>query len=126
MTGFSPGEVILVAYPFDQRAGGRRRPALVVSPSSYNEQTGELVIAQITSRVKAPPRPGDYRIQDWKQANLPRPAMVRARLATIPAILVLRSLGSLSATDFQEAMDGLAGLLRPAATPAAVLPPQDA
>ena len=106
MTAFSQGEVILVAYPFEQRAGGRRRPALVVSSASYNQETGELVISQITSRVGAPPRPGDYHLQDWKQTNLPRPAMVRARLTTLPASLVLRSLGMLSVRRRLSRRDG--------------------
>ena len=125
MTAFSQGEVILVAYPFEQRAGGRRRPALVVSSASYNQETGELVICQITSRVGAPPRPGDYHVQDWQQANLPRPAMVRARLTTLPASLVLRSLGMLSDADFRGAMAGLTDVLRPPEPPAPVVPSQD-
>ena len=104
MTAYKPGDVILVAYPFEERAGGRRRPALVVSPVQYNDATGELVVAQITSRVTATPRPGDYRIQEWKDANLPRAAMVRSRLATLQSVLVLRRLGELTAPDLQAAM----------------------
>ena len=78
MTAYKPGDVILVAYPFEERDGGRRRPALVVSPAQYNDATGELVVAQITSRITATPRPGDYEIRDWKDANLPCAAMVRS------------------------------------------------
>jgi len=37
-----------------------------------------LVVAQITSRIAATPRPGDYQIRDWKDANLPSAAMVRS------------------------------------------------
>ena len=104
MTGYKPGDVVLVAYPFEERAGGRRRPALVVSPAQYNDATGELVVAQITSRMSAPPRPGDCRIQDWKDAKLPRAAMVRSRLATLQSVLVLRQLGQLTSRDLQAAM----------------------
>ena len=78
MTAYKPGDVILVAYPFEVPAGGRRRPALVVSPAQYNDATGELVVSQITSRITATPRPGDYQIRDWKDVNLPRAAMVRS------------------------------------------------
>ena len=104
MTSYKIGDIILVPYPFEERAGGRRRPALVVSPPEYNEATGELVVAQITSRLSAQPRPGDYEIQDWKQANLPSPAMVRSRLATLQSVLVLRQLGELTARDLQASM----------------------
>ena len=101
MTGYNQGDVILVAYPFGERAGGRKRPVLVISPNTYSRATGELIIAQITSRVSAPPRPGDYRIQDWQEAGLLRPALVRARLATLKASQVLRKLGELTEGDLK-------------------------
>ncbi len=106
-TVFNPGDVILLSYPFGEGAGVRKRPALVVSSSAFNQETGELVIAQITSRVSAPARPGDYAIADWRQARLPRPALVRARLATLARSLVLRRLGSLSEADYQGALAAL-------------------
>ena len=111
MTGYDQGDVILVPYPFGERAGGRKRPALVVSPSEYNQATGELIIAQITGRLSAPERQGDYAIGDWKEANLPHPAVVRSRLATLKTSLVLRRLGSLTEEDFQGAQAALSGVL---------------
>ncbi len=104
---FNPGDVILLSYPFGEGAGVRKRPALVVSSSVFNRETGELVIAQITSRVSAPARAGDYAIAEWREAKLPRPALVRARLATLARSLVLRRLGSLSAADYQGALAAL-------------------
>lgn len=106
-TVFNPGDVILISYPFGEGAGVRKRPALVVSSSAFNQETGELVIAQITSRVSAPARAGDYTIAEWREAKLPRPALVRARLATLAHSLVLRRLGSLSEADYQGALAAL-------------------
>jgi mRNA interferase MazF len=107
MTAYEPGDVLLVPYPFGERAGGRKRPVLVISSREHNEATGELVVAQITSRVSAQPRPGDYRIEAWRDARLPRPALVRARLATVETSLVLRKLGRLSEADQRGAMAAL-------------------
>jgi mRNA interferase MazF len=104
MTAYEPGEVILVPYPFGERAGGRKRPVLVISSAPYNQETGQLIVAQITGRVSAPPHPGDYRIEEWRQAHLPRPALVRARLATVEDSLVLRKLGRLSDGDLRAAL----------------------
>ncbi len=106
-TVFSPGDVILLSYPFGEGAGVRKRPALVISSSAFNRETGELVVAQITSRVSAPARAGDYAIAEWREAKLPRPALVRARLATLARSLVLRRLGSLSEADYQGALAAL-------------------
>ena len=107
MTGYKPGDVVLVPYPFGERAGGNKRPALVVSSAEYNEATNELLIAQITSRVSAAARAGDCLIEDWKQANLPRPALVRSRLATLKTCLVLRQLGELSSSDLKQIQKAL-------------------
>ena len=51
MTGFKQGDVILVPYPFGERAGGKKRPALVVSASEHNQATGELVWAASVGTV---------------------------------------------------------------------------
>jgi mRNA interferase MazF len=111
MTGYNQGDVILVAYPFGERAGGRRRPVLVISSNTYNSATGELIIAQVTSRVSAPARLGDYAIEGWKEANLPRPALVRARLATLKASLVLRRLGRLTEGDWRGVREALGAVI---------------
>ena len=107
MTDYNPGDVILVPYPFGERAGGRKRPALVISSIKHNQETGELLIAQVTSRVSSAPRLGDYHIEAWRDANLPRPALVRARLATIQSSLVLRKLGGLTESEFGAATSQL-------------------
>jgi len=107
MTGYKQGDVILVPYPFGERAGGKKRPALVVSSLDYNQATGELIIAQITSNASAAARPGDYRIDGWREANLPRAALVRCRLATLQSSLVLRRLGALTDPDLQAALKTL-------------------
>ena len=111
MTGYDQGDIILVPYPFGQRAGGRKRPALVVSPTDYNRATGELIIAQITGRMLEESRAGDYKIENWKEANLPHPAVVRSRLATLETSLVLRRLGKLTASDLQSAKAALSDVL---------------
>ena len=111
MTGYEAGDILLVPYPFGDSTGGRKRPALVLSPSEFNQATGELVIAQITSRASATAWPGDYRIEGWKEANLPRPALVRARLATLKTSQVLRRLGTLSEPEFQSARSAVSGAI---------------
>ena len=107
MIVYEPGDVVLVPYPFGERAGGRKRPGLVISPTEFNEATAEIVIAQITSRLSGEARPGDYTIEGWRDANLPRPAMIRCRLATLQNSLVLRRLGKLSEAEFSKVQDVL-------------------
>ena len=103
MTDFKEGDVVLVSYPFGEGAGVRKRPALVISRNNFNQQTEELIVAQITSRISSPNREGDYQIIDWREASLIKPAIVRLRVATLPTAMVLRRLGSLTEEDFRGA-----------------------
>ncbi len=103
MTDYEQGDVILVPFGFAGQPGGWKRPALVISSTQYNQETGELVIAQVTSRRSSPSRVGDYNIEAWRESNLPSPAVVRARLATIEASQVLSKLGRLPDAEFQAA-----------------------
>ena len=103
MPDYKEGDVVLVSYPFGEGAGVRKRPALVISRNNFNQQTEELIVAQITSRISSPNREGDYQIIDWRKASLIKPAIVRLRVATLPTAMVLRRLGSLTEEDFRGA-----------------------
>lgn len=66
MTPFSRGSVVLVPFPFTDLSAAKRRPALVVSSGEYNAATDDVIIAQITSKVNSPRRPGDHRLNLYK------------------------------------------------------------
>ena len=102
MTDYKQGDVILVSFNPENSKGensAKKRPALVLSSVAHNQATGELVIAQITSRVPSQPRSGDYQIAQWQAASLPGPALVRCRLATIRSSWVVRKLGEMADPD---------------------------
>ena len=111
MTVFEPGDVVLVPFPFGQPAGGRKRPALIVSGTDYNQGTKQLIIAQVTGRVSGPSLVGDYLIQDWSSAGLLGPSIVRSRLATVESGLVLRKLGALTPNDLSAALAAIQRVL---------------
>lgn len=98
-TSFRRGDVVLVPFPFTERAASKRRPALIISGDAYNNACPDVILAQITGRLNAPPRPGDYRVRDWRDAGLVGPSMVRARLTTLHRSVVLRRLGCMTDHD---------------------------
>ena len=114
MTDYKQGDVILVSFnPEKSKAENnvKNRPALVLSSLAHNQATGELVIAQITSRAPSQPRSGDYQIAQWHEANLPGPALVRCRLATIRILWVVRKLGEMAEPDLQGIKQALSQAL---------------
>jgi len=111
MTNYRRGDIVLVPFPFTDLSDVKRRPALVVSTDDYNERTADVIIAQVTSRVNSPPRPGDHRVRSWKEAGLLAPSLVRARLTTLHSSLLVRVLGRMPAEEMNAIDSSLASPL---------------
>lgn len=98
MQAFSPGDVVIVPFPFTDREASKRRPALVCSSTGFNRQTRHVVLAMITTATHSP-WSGDVPIRDIDAAGLPAPSVVRWKLFTLDATLVLSRAGTVSARD---------------------------
>jgi mRNA interferase MazF len=106
-----PGHVVVVPFPFTDRAAAKRRPALVVSRRAFNG-AGHTVLAMITSAVHAG-WPGDTPLEDLEGAGLKAASLVRLKLFTLDNRLILRRIGGLSKPDrraVRENLEALVGL----------------
>lgn len=92
-------DVVVVPFPFTDKATTRRRPALVLSSHSrFNGATGQAVMAMITS-ARNSDWPLDTEIRDLDTAGLPSPSIVRMKLFTLDTRFVLRKAGHLEGED---------------------------
>lgn len=98
MSAFPTHAVVLVPFPFTDRAAEKRRPAVVLSEPGFQQACGHLLLAMITSAAQSS-WPLDWPIQEWRQAGLPKPCLVRFKLFTLDERLILKSLGALSPAD---------------------------
>ena len=98
MTHYNKWDIILVPFPFTNLKTTKKRPALIISPEEYNNKF-DVVIAFITSKLDLEYRIGDYKIEDWTNANLPKPSMVRMKFATIDKSIIVKKLGRLAEKD---------------------------
>jgi len=94
---FDRWDVVVVPFPFSEKAGGKRRPALVLSNRDFN-RAGHAVLAMITTKGHDP-WPGDCEITDLEAAGLPLPCIVRLKLFTLDNRVILRTLGRLGDAD---------------------------
>lgn len=100
-TVYKKWDLVLVSFPFTDFTTDKRRPAIIVSPDEFN--TGnDVIVAFVTSQLKTPARLGDYQINFWKEAGLPKPSMVRMKFATIDKSIIVKTLGHLKDEDQTE------------------------
>jgi mRNA interferase MazF len=102
-------DVVAVPFPFTDQQGSKRRPALVLSIRDFNA-CGHSVMAMITTQHHRA-WPGDTVIQDREAAGLPLPCVVRLKLFTLDARLIIRKLGSLEAQDRSKVQEALSTFL---------------
>ncbi|MQX36480.1 type II toxin-antitoxin system PemK/MazF family toxin [Roseospira navarrensis] len=97
---FDPFDVVVVPFPFSDRAASKRRPALVLSSHAFNAAHDQVVLAMITSS-RADPWPSDVPLADWRSAGLTVPCHMRAKVFTLDTALILRRVGHLSDGDIE-------------------------
>ena len=95
---FDPLDVVTVPFPFTDRQATKRRPALVISSTTFNTAHEHSIFAMVTS-VTRNPWTSDVPIEDWQKAGLNTACRVRFKVFTLDNSLVLRRLGTLSARD---------------------------
>ncbi len=106
-------DVVVVPFPFTDRATSKRRPALVLSDhGAFNAKVGHSVLAMITSAEHSD-WPLDTAITDLKAAGLPTPSVVRMKLFTLDHQLIIRKAGALAAKDRQAVARAARALLKP-------------
>lgn len=97
---YQKGDIVLIPFPFTNLSATKTRPAVVVSVSEYEKETGDLTVAMITSMPHTTSY--DYELRDWKDANLLSPSWMRAKMATLEPKLVRYKPGRLSDSDLVE------------------------
>ena len=99
---FEFGDVVLVPFPFTSHTASKRRPAIVVSNIAYNDARPDLVVMAVTSQLRPSPTLGEVQVDQWQAAGLLKPSVIKPVFATLERALVIRQLGTLSATDRAE------------------------
>ena len=94
---FEPLDVVVVPFPFTDRRGTKRRPALIVLSANFNRTHEQSILAMITSAGSD--WPSDVAFQSWRQAGLNVPCKVRFKLFTLDNALIVRRLGTLAKQD---------------------------
>ena len=104
---YDAGDVVVVPFPFTDRAATKRRPALVMSNRRFNDDHQQVVLAMINSTANAG-WSSDTPIEDLKATGLGHDSIVRFKLFTLDRALVLRRTGALADSDREAVQDARA------------------
>jgi mRNA interferase MazF len=96
------GDVILADFPFFDRPGFKRRPALVVQSDTYNVKLITTIVAMISGQLKYVSDPAqcliDPKTPEGAYSGLNGPSVVKGtNLLTIAQADVIKIIGKLSA-----------------------------
>jgi mRNA interferase MazF len=98
VSSLGPFAVVRVPFPFSDRNAQKRRPALVLSQLSFQQRSGHLLLAMITSANQSC-WPLDWLIEGLEPTGLRQPCLVRMKLFTLDERLLLGQLGALAQPD---------------------------
>ncbi len=99
MTACKFGDVVLVGFPFTNLKALKKRPAVVISDTAYQQGRLDVILMAITSQMRQPLAFGEYLLQDWQQAGLLKPSVLKPLIATLEQNQIVKVMGQMSTTD---------------------------
>jgi len=112
MTRFEFGDVVLVPFPFTDQSAAKKRPAVVISSLTYNNERPDLIIMAVTSRSQPARGFGEVVVGEWRPAGLLKPSVIKPVITTIEKKLVIKTLGRLSDADQRELHKAIESIVR--------------
>jgi mRNA interferase MazF len=97
--------VVVVAVPFSDFSGTKRRPALVISADTFHRTLPDVIACPISSQARfyRRPGPGDCPPEAWRLVGLRHPSTARlSKLLAIDKTIIKKTLGVLSADDLAK------------------------
>ena len=117
MTGFKPGDIVLIAFPFTDFSTLKQRPAFVISSEEFNRTHPDLIVAAITSHILPEVDPSDFRLTeaDLRAGGLPKASLVKlGKIVTLDQRLVRKKLGALPFGTLDKLLTQLQGIFKKA------------
>ena len=92
-TTYRQGDVVLVSFPFTDLTSTKRRPAVVVSPDTFNARNEDIVLVAVTSQIARDVATVILGQRDVTDGVLPKDSVARlAKLFTLHSSLVVKRL----------------------------------
>jgi mRNA interferase MazF len=103
------GDIVVIPFPYSDLTNAKRRPALILAESSYND----LILAQITSQGLNDSFAVSISDNDFSHGSLPKISNVRPnKLFTADSNIILYKIASLKPEKFNEVIDTIVEIIK--------------
>ena len=93
------GTIVLLKFPFSDRIGFKRRPALILK----DFEDGDLLVCRITSKIYKSKY--DIYLDNWLHFGLKLPSVIRVhKMATLESDMIESTMGCLDDITFNKIM----------------------
>lgn len=111
-TMLKQGDIILIPVPFTDLTSQKKRPAVIISTTAYNEKNDDIVVVALTSNVED----RDFSIilttEDLEQGSLKVTSMIRAdKIYTLSKSIVLKTFGQVKPDILPKIRDAVLKLI---------------
>jgi mRNA interferase MazF len=111
---YKRGDIILVPFPFTDLSHAKQRPALVISPDTFNAVRDDVLVVAITSQIPETLAVDEFTIPavELPACGLPKPSIIRlTKLVSLHQQLIVKRIGSLPLPTLAQALTQLKQLL---------------
>ncbi|MGD9567481.1 MAG: type II toxin-antitoxin system PemK/MazF family toxin [Sedimentibacter sp.] len=110
---YNQGDILLIPIPFSDLTSSKRRPVIVLSNSTYNQKTEDLVVAAVTSNLSE----NEYSVllgnDDMTEGNLKVSSLIRAdKIYTLSKNIVIKKFGSVKPEIVEQVRQKVIELLK--------------
>lgn len=97
------GDIVLIPVPFTDLSSAKRRPVIVVSNNTYNQQRQDIVVVALTSNPIAGTYAFTISSSDLERGKLNRPGQVRVdKLYTLSQSIVVKTFGQVNSATLDH------------------------
>ena len=111
MTAYNYGDIVLVPFPFTDQSAVKKRPAVIVSSDTYNSKRPDIIIMAVTSQMQSASYFGDIIVNNWQNAGLLKPSVIKPIFTTVEKKLIIKKLGALDNEDQMSLKESLRDII---------------
>jgi mRNA interferase MazF len=114
MSIYKQRDIVLITFPFSDLTGQKVRPVIILSNSTYNQQSQDILVCGITANLKVTPFSIIVDITDVEHpGTLKNKSKIRVdTIASLEQSLVIKKIARLNTSIFKQIVEMINNLIK--------------